>query len=506
MNKFFKFFSFKGHSPAHLPLHVKDGKVLREVADTDEAVSVIYIMKECGYYGKNVVETRVYSKKQNLLEHKLISPIIYSGEYSVSMAYDVSEFCLRMGEDALIHSLYAYDLLPHNFTFYDGEWLLYDFGAFEQYPFNFKTQARGTFKITFAAFELLKMLDRAELGQYFLNRISAEKLVYMVSLNRYFIFEVKLLFVKILYHLKLYGASYKFMKYLLRRYRRVFRRKVYSFDSDFEHKNNEAFSLIEKILNENGVNNIFSVGEMSAAWALKNADKYKVSAYLDSYDTCDEIYNYIRKNNIKNIIPAVVYPFIDDAKIPLHYKFRALYDDFAKERFISDVVINLNFEDLLNNKDGVCSAGVRSVVQNLSDFSDKLIILKVKSTFLYINDVKEALCKIFERVDTYNCKGNALDEDGNDIIFAASLKKKSCIQKKEKCCYGNENRIALAEKHSDAIIKILTLKRSGNSSLKQGISSTIKRHIRGLNVWILNFCCLFQSDLFFELVDELLSV
>ena len=68
-------------------------RVFRYVDNIDDAKKIIAVCQN--KLGEGVVGTKVYSEEENLLEHEFISPIIHSGEYTESMAYDVTEIALN---------------------------------------------------------------------------------------------------------------------------------------------------------------------------------------------------------------------------------------------------------------------------------------------------------------------------------------------------------------------------------------------------------------------------
>lgn len=99
------------------------------------------------------------------------------------MALDVTKIAINTAIDLIDSGLYSYDLMPHNYTYHNGEWLLYDFGAIELISKRTKTQTRSMFKISFSSFELLNLVSRKNLKHYFLNRISHLDLLKMINVK-----------------------------------------------------------------------------------------------------------------------------------------------------------------------------------------------------------------------------------------------------------------------------------------------------------------------------------
>jgi hypothetical protein len=89
---------------------------------------------------------------------------------------------------------------------------------------------------------------------------------------------------------------------------------------------------------------------------------------MDDYKLCDEYYNFVVKNEFKNIIPAVLYPLVNDEEISISYKYRALYDTYAQERFYSDCVVVLD----------VVNSDKQELLKTLSMFSSKVLVLSSK--------------------------------------------------------------------------------------------------------------------------------
>ena len=161
-------------------LQIKNGKLLRNVDDTLSIKKILEILEKKGYKNNFVVKTQIFSEDEKLIEHEILKYIIHSGEYTESMAYDVNIHSLKMALDLIDEGVYAYDLLPHNFTFYNGKWFLYDFDSFQLNPEKIITEIRGFFKIVFSNFEILRLISRKELGYFYLTRYRIEDIIKLI--------------------------------------------------------------------------------------------------------------------------------------------------------------------------------------------------------------------------------------------------------------------------------------------------------------------------------------
>lgn len=422
-------------------VHISDGKVFRDVIKIEDSKKIIDVVAEKGIMGSDVVTTEIFSESDKVLEHKFIKNIIHSGEYTESMAYDVTEKCIDMAVDFVKSGVYSYDLLPHNFTYCNGNWLLYDFGALELTPYKVRTQIRGVFKISFAAFELLKIINRQDMKHYFLNRIKIEELFKMIPVYSYFIFVAKLFICKTLYTHKQYELSYKMLKYFFNQYKRKHNPEDYSYKITDDLKN--IYKIIDNILEKHYIKDVFCAGETSANWALSSSSDKNINKflYIDDYNLCDKIYNYIYKKRMNNLSTAVIYPFKDDDIIPENYKYRGLYDSFAQKRFTSDAVVILNYKEVFENKD------IKSFLSAISNFTNKLLLLKINKNDALFGYIKTGLSEIFENITTI--------ENNDNIIILAKDKITPNTIKSDNYVYENANRIAFAKLHSDKIIEIL---------------------------------------------------
>lgn len=343
-------------------LQIKNGKLLRNVEDIFAIKKLINLLDKNGYIGSNVIETSIYSEEEKLVEHEILKYIIHSGEYTESMAYDVNELSLEMAITMCKEGVFAYDLLPHNFTFYDGKWFLYDFDSFQFNPAKSITQIRGFFKIIFSNYEILRLISREELKHFYLTRYRIEDIFHIIPLYRWLYLFFNQAVCNVLYSLGFYKLTYLFLKNLFKKYSKKHIKNYYQYQESHLHiELNYIFSKFE-------IKNAFCIGEESANWAICNeqekSDIQKL-VYLDDYKLCDEYYNYIVKNEFKNVIPAVLYPLVDDEEIPMNYKYRALYDTYAQERFYSDCVVALDIEE--ENK--------HELLKNLSIFTSNILVV-----------------------------------------------------------------------------------------------------------------------------------
>ena len=342
-------------------LKIVNGKLLRNVEDVASIENLVEILNKKGYIGKNIIDTKVYSREEKLVEHEILKYIIHSGEYTESMAYDVNELSLKMALDLVDDGAYAYDLLPHNFTFHNGNWFLYDFDSFQLKPEKVITEIRGFFKIVFSNCEILRLISRKELGHYYLTRYRIEDIFHIIPFHRWLYLFVNQTICNILFKMKQYKLIYKYLKNLFNKYSKNHNKYYY------EYKNNIDFSTINELIKQNDISSIFCIGETSANWAI-NANKSEINTqklvYIDDYEICDSYYNYIKKEGIEDIIPAVLYPLIDDKEINKEYKYRALYDSYAQERFYSDTVIYI--EEEIN----------KSIIEQLVTFTKEILVLK----------------------------------------------------------------------------------------------------------------------------------
>lgn len=409
-------------------VEIIDNKVRRHVRGLDESLEVIRVLEKKNMHGSQVVETKVSAEEENVLEHKFITPIIHSGEFTASMAYDVTEKSLDMACSLVEDGIYALDVLPHNFTFNNGEWILYDFGALGVSPRDIKTEIRGIFNISFSAFELLRVIPRKYLKHYFLNRVKVKDLFKSISFTRASGIMAKYLFVKLLYICKQYKPVYRMLKCFFEQYKKSYKREYYSLQ--LTQKDKQKFDRLDEIVS--GMENIFCVGEEAAKWAMSSRSDSPAFIYVDDYELCDRIYNYIYKEGIRKLSTGVIYPFAGDEKIPETLSYRAIYDRFAKERFAADCVVFLDFPAEGAHPD--------DFILNLSGFAHKKLVLKIDKDSSYSAGIREQLDKIYQNVY----------QEGTFFI----AENKFTVEKSEKFEYDNANRRARAAEHSARIVEI----------------------------------------------------
>ncbi len=188
-------------------LKIENGRLLRNVEDVSAIKKYIQILSEKGYIDKNVISTSIFSEDEKIIEHQILKYIIHSGEYTESMAYDINLLSIKMALDVIDSKIYAYDLLPHNFTFYNGNWFLYDFDSFSISPKKTITEIRGFFKIIFSNYEILRLINREKLGHYYLTRYRIEDIFSIIPLHRWIYLSFNQIICNLLYKLKLYKFS-----------------------------------------------------------------------------------------------------------------------------------------------------------------------------------------------------------------------------------------------------------------------------------------------------------
>ena len=417
-------------------VQVNENNVVREVRDINEAQAVIKAAKELDALGNTIIETRILSEEKNLLEHRKIKHIIHSGEYTVSMLYDVTKIALDMAVDFINYGVYSFDLLPHNFTLENGKWILYDFGALQTDSRQAKTQIRSTFKITFAAFELLKVIKREKLKHYFLNRIKAYELTSMIPFWNWIKYMFRLRSTQLFGAMGLYKQAYKSLRNIFIQYEKDYIPKIY----EYKISNEEIalFDIIDEIVREMNVKDVFCTGELSGKWAVNSDKNLTKFVYIDEYDLCDKYYNYVKTSGITNISTAVLYPLMQDSEISQNLSYRALYDYFAQDRFFADTAIILNFDEISACKDfdleQFCSA--------IFEFTDKHIIIKTGIP----TNLTNVLSKIYKEVNVIQKNQFSLIVGKNKIVT------EQIVYKQE---YANSNRMAFAKEHSKKILKIL---------------------------------------------------
>lgn len=422
---------------------IKDKKVYRRVDNIENFKKLIAFFEAQSLLGNEIVDTKIIDVEKNLLEHPFINQIIHSGEFTTSMAYDIMKNAFNMAINLVDYKVYAFDLFPHQYTYLDGQWFLYDFDAFNIHPKNIKTQVRGTYKIVFSSFELLKKIARKDMKRCFLNRIRNSVFFQMVDFNDWLIWFFKQTYCLLLFNLGLYKQTYKQLKKYFEEYENKHSRKLYSFSATDEEL--EIYSQIDDILKSQNIKNTFLLGEKSAQWAIKSMSDTKKFVYLNDYDLCDEYYNFIYQNNYKEISTAVIYPFMQDKEINLKYSYRGVYDYFAKERFNSEAVIILNTDEFYTNQE----FNIEEFCNNIVEFSTKLYIHKFNK-----NTEFELAQKIQTEMHKYYYNVEVIENEKSLILIAKDkqlpLRDYSSLPK-----YLNGNRGAEAKQQSFELLEAL---------------------------------------------------
>lgn len=426
-------------------VYIENGILLRKVENIDDAKTIIKIIEDKNLFNKSVVNTKIYSEQDKLLEHEILPYIIHSGEYTESMAMDVTKTAMEMSLDLYKCGIFSWDLMPHNYTYLNGEWILYDFGSFALKPDNVKTQIRSLFKISFSSFELTKRIKRKYLKHYYLNRIKAYDLFKMIPLKNWLFLFFKQKYCLSLFYLGLYEKVYSSLNDLFNFYYKPSEKHTYPLEINESQR--KMFDDINRVMTENSITSVFCAGNESAKFAASfvnqeqnSCNKVKKFVYIDDYDTCDDYYNLIREKSLKTISTAVLYPYVCDDEIPSGYKYRALYDDFAKERFISDAALLLNYTETFSDN-------LEEYLINASDFTKKMLILSLNQSDVNLERINDILKQIYLNI-------NILKNNDNIVIIAKDkiIQNNSEKQKKE---YMNNNRGPESDLHTEQILKLL---------------------------------------------------
>lgn len=362
-------------------LQIKNGKLLRNVEDISSIKKLIKILEKKGYINKFIVETKIYSEEEKLIEHEILPYIIHSGEYTESMAYDSTLASIDMAIDLVDEKVYAYDLFPHNYTLHNGVWFLYDFDSFQLKPEKVITEIRGFFKIIFSNYEILKLISREKLGHYYLTRYKIEDIRKMIPFSRWLYLFGNQVICNILCIFKQNKLVYLYLKKLFNEYSKNHKKNYIEY---VENPNNK---IINEILIENNINAAFCIGDKASNFAIfneQNNSKTTKVVYLEDYKYCDDYYNYVMKEGYKNIIPAVLYPVLEDEEIENNLRYRALYDSYNQERFYSEAVICLDKN--IENK----------LLEILCIYTEKILVINKENNI-------EKLKTVFECVEI---KGN----------------------------------------------------------------------------------------------------
>ena len=417
---------------------IENNRVLRVVDDIKDTQKILDAINNIGELKTNIVPTKVVKAEENTIEHQYIPRIINSGELTESMTYDVNEISLKLLFAMFKEGIYSFDLLPHNFTYYQGKWILFDFGAFETNPKKVKTQLRNGFKISISAYELLKIVNRSELKHYFLNRIKNSDLKKMLPFKTWLNIFLKNRACQFFCGLKKYDKAYELLNDYLKSYSEQY---IPSFDFPIENQP-ELFDCIDSILRQYKIETTFGVGLDFANWALHTRLDCDNFVYLDDYGICDKFYNHIYKEQCNNISTAVVYPLLQDDEISNNLNYRGLYDSYAQERFVSDAIVISNIDEFVKNTE----FSYKRFCQNIRGFAKKLVLIRTdqleETKFLY-KELNEVCTNVIET------------NYGNFKFIIAHVNGAKEFEVSPSSLYQNDNRMTLANEHSKEIIKIL---------------------------------------------------
>lgn len=426
-------------------VRIENGKVFRTVANIDDAKMILQALDCIGVSGKSVISTRIEFEQENTLEHDYIPKIIHSGEFTETMAYDVNKIALNLNSSMYKQGVYSFDLLPHNFTFYNGKWILFDFGAFELKSTNVKTLIRNFFKISFSSFELLKMVERKDLKHYFLNRIRTEKLKKMLPLSNWISIFIESQIALFLCAIKLHRFAYNLVESRFNKYYKNYR-KIQRLDFvpvGYE----EFFEKINEILIQNSIKTTFGTGLTYANWAI-SGNNFENFAYIDDYNQCDNFYRYIYQKEIKNVSTAVLYPLVQDMEISGNLNYRALYDSYAQKRFESQACLVLDLDDLTSSK----AFDLADFSKNISKFCSEILVIRIDNSRVVRKDLEEEFAKKYEEISFVTA--------GLCELLVAKKPISREVQSKEEAQYNNDNRMQLESLHTEKIIEILKNKKA----------------------------------------------
>lgn len=392
-------------------VYIQGGKVYRIVEDILQSEKIIEILKQNNLFNEKIVGTRVYSKPEKILEHEFISNIVHSEEYTESMAYDIAQIGIDMAIKLLKYGIYSLDLLPHNFSFVKGEWILIDFEALSLSAKKIKAMIRGFFKILFSSFEITKIVPRKDLKHCYLNRIKVNDLRKIIPFKEWFIYFVRLNFAILLVDFKLYNFAYLYIKKILKTYSDNFKKNTYN--SEINQNEQNLYNYINSLVSEIHPRNIMAIGIGASKWAVNSYVNNSVKfIFADDYKIADEIYNTVRLNKIKNTSIAQLCPLTKENEIPVNYKYRALYDPYTKERFpyecgifIDETPIEQNLNEFLDNLSSYAS---KILIINSVNFSkekfDKLSTLYGKVKFVDNNNLIVCYDRIYEKFNSVENK------------------------------------------------------------------------------------------------------
>ena len=413
-----------------------DGKILRTVHNIDDTKKITDVIQNNNILSDSIVDTEIYSYENKTVQHEFLKGIIHSEEYTETMAFDVSELALKMSIEFEKFSIYGWDLLPHNFTFYNGKWIFYDFGGLSLETRKMTALIRGFFKIVFSSFEFAKFVSRKEMGALYLNRVKCSDVYKMIPFFSWLKYFINLEYSLYLIRTKQYKSAYEFLYKILKNYYSKNKKNKNIYIPKINSEDEKIYDILAQTIYDTGVFDIFSAGEDAAKFLLPLNENIHKTVYIDDYDLCDEVYNYIKNNHIKNVNIGVLYPLENDKEIPVNYSFRAVYDNYAKKRFNSDCAICLEKKD-------------NDFIKNLSDFANKLLIVKAYKR--KTEDINLLLTELYSEIKTI--------EHNNETVFMAFNKKVMFRYIESEKSYKNFNRGILAQAQTEEIKALLKSKR-----------------------------------------------
>ncbi len=421
-------------------ISIESDFVLRNVSSIlsiDKYKELLGIIDNCEILKNHIIETQIQSVNPPVLKHRKIKHVIHSSEFTDSMAYDVTSTAINMSLCFLNYGIYANDLLAHNYAFENGKWILYDFCSFSYNQKGLKTQIRNMFYISFAAFELLKVIERKKLKHYFLNRIKYSRLIKMILFQNWIKWFLNMEFIIFLAALNKPKTALDYMQKIFEKYNKQHIRKIY--EPFIEDENKNLYDIIDNLISK--TSDVFCIGKFSGDWALYSKTSASKFFYTDDYELCDNYYNTVIKNEIKNIAAAVLQPLIKDEMLKDDLKYRALYDDFTKQRLISDTVL-IDFNEVYDER----YETPEEFCQVISDYAKQCMIIKLEKDKILLDKIQSEMKKYFEYTDyTETNKYYVLFEKNNIYSVKSETLK----------YYGNDNRAKEQKQQCRAIIDLI---------------------------------------------------
>jgi hypothetical protein len=211
--------------------------------------------------------------------------------------------------------------------------------------------------------------------------------------------------------------------------------------------NVELNDLIDKILSENNCSNCFGLGKDFANWSIHSLLKLKSFAYIDDYNLCDSFYNHIYRNGINHVSTAVVAALVDYDEIPENIRYSGVYDCFAQDRFISDAVIVLNTQEILDDN----NFDYELFSKNITRFSRKCFIVRIDNSNIDKSKFKNILEQHYNNVREINSNGYE--------FFVAVEPLNWAFEIPPTILYQNDNRGEEDAEHSKKIIDVIKAKK-----------------------------------------------